>query len=203
MYWRRCGIKNLPYLDDLFFPKKGFRACRSVGIRVEEDLFKACLQINFPKSGLIPMLKRKHLGFEVDLDEGYFRVPTDRWEALQISTDALLMARGGWVLARKLASLVATIISMRLAWGPVCHLYTRHLYALLNTMWSLNCWVPLSEEAVNELLFWQQLPRLIFETEIWPSQKGVSIKVATDASDFAWGGHTLGGPLSMAREYFT
>jgi hypothetical protein len=91
MYWRRCGITILPYLDDLFFPKKGFRECRSVGIRVEGDLFEGGLQINFPKSGLIPMLKRKHLGFEVDLGEGYFRVPTDRWEALQFSTDALLM----------------------------------------------------------------------------------------------------------------
>ena len=86
-----------------------------MGIRVEGDLFKAGLQINFPKSGLIPMLKRKHLGFEVDLGEGYFRVPTDRWEALQISTDALLVARGERVLARKLASLVGTIISMKLA----------------------------------------------------------------------------------------
>jgi len=27
--------------------------------------------------------------------------------------------------------------------------------------------------------------------------------VATDANDFAWGGHTLGGPLLTAREYFT
>ncbi len=203
MYRRRCGIVNLPYLDDLFFPKKGFRACQSVGIRVEGDCFKVGLQINFPENGLIPMLKRKHLGLEVDVGEGYFRVPTDRWEALQISTDALLMARGGRVLARKIASLVGTIISMRLAWGPVCQLYTRHLYALFNTVWSLICWVPLSEEVVNELLLWQQLPRLRFETKIWPSQKGMSIKVATDASDFAWGGHTLDGPLSMAREYFT
>ena len=39
--------------------------------------------------------------------------------------------------------------------------------------------------------------------EIWPSQKVVSIKVATDASDFTWGGHTMGGPLLRAREYFT
>ncbi len=49
----------------------------------------------------------------------------------------------------------------------------------------------------------QQLPRLRFETEIWPSQKGFSIKVATNACDFAWRGHTLGGPLITAREYFT
>jgi len=39
MYWRRCGIRVLPYLDDLFFPKKGVRACRLFGIRIEEDCF--------------------------------------------------------------------------------------------------------------------------------------------------------------------
>ncbi len=32
---------------------------------------------------------------------------------------------------------------------------------------------------------------------------GVSFKVATDASDFACGGHTLSGLLLTAREYFT
>ena len=120
MYWRRDGIRNLPYLDDLFFPKKGFRACRLVGIRIEGDCFKAGLQINFPKSGTIPLFERKHLGFDVDLGAGYFRVPEDRWEALQFSTDALLMARGGRVQARALASLVGTVISMILTWGPVC-----------------------------------------------------------------------------------
>jgi hypothetical protein len=138
MYWRSCGIKVLPYLDDLFFPKKSFRACRLLGIRIEGECFKASLLINFPKSGLIPSLEGKHLGFEVDLGAGYFRVPADRWEALQFSTDDLLMAKGGRVQARKLASLVATVISMRLAWGPVCQLYTRHLYALLTTMQMLN-----------------------------------------------------------------
>ncbi len=156
-----------------------------MGIRIEGDCFKAGLQINFPKSGMIPMEERKHLGFDVDLGAGYFRVTTDRWEALHFSTDALLMARIRRVQARSLASLVGTVISMMLAWGPVCRLHTRHLYALLNTVWLLNSWVSLFEEAVNELLFWQQLPRRRFETEILPSQKGVSIKVATDANDFA------------------
>ena len=122
------------YLDDLFFSKRGVRACRLVGIRIEGVCLKACLQINFPKSGLIPMEERKHLGMDVDLGAGYFRVPTDRWETLQLSTDALLMARGRRVRTRSLASLVGTVISMRLAWGPVCKLYTRHMYALIGTM---------------------------------------------------------------------
>ena len=120
MFWRRCGIRVLPYLNDLFFPKKGFVACRLVGIRIEGDFFKVDLQINFPKSGLIPKEERKHLGFDVDLVAGYFRLPTNRWEALELLTDALLMARGGQVQARTLASLVGTVISMRLTWGPVC-----------------------------------------------------------------------------------
>jgi hypothetical protein len=55
MFWRRCGIRVLPYLDDIFFPKRGVRACRLVGIRIEGDCFKVGLQINFPNSGLIPM----------------------------------------------------------------------------------------------------------------------------------------------------
>ena len=78
MFWRRCGIRVIPYLDDLFFPKKVVLACRLVGIRIEGDCLKACLQINFLKSGLILMEERKHLGFDVDLGAGYFRVPTDR-----------------------------------------------------------------------------------------------------------------------------
>ena len=27
--------------------------------------------------------------------------------------------------------------------------------------------------------------------------------MATDASDFVWGGHTMSGPLEIAREYFS
>ena len=53
-----------------------------VGIRIEGDSFKAGLLINFEKSGFVPLLARKHLGFEVDLGVKYFRVPADRWEAL-------------------------------------------------------------------------------------------------------------------------
>ena len=49
----------------------------------------------------------------------------------------------------------------------------------------MNYWVTLVEEARGELLFWQQLPRLRFDADIWPPLRGVSIRVATDASDFA------------------
>ena len=114
-FWRRCGIKALPCTYDPFFPKKGFRACRLVGIRIQGDCFKKSLQLNFPKSGMIPLEERRHLGFEVEIGTGYFRVPADRFETLPYSTDALLVARGGRVQVCALASLVGTVILMTLA----------------------------------------------------------------------------------------
>ncbi len=92
---------------------------------------------------------------------------------------------------------------MHLSWGPVTQLYSRHLYALIDSVWSLNCWVVLTEEARNELLFWQGLPRLKFEGEIWPPLSGVAIRMASDANDIGWGGHTMQGVLEYAQEYFS
>jgi hypothetical protein len=67
-------------------------------------------------------------------------------------------------------------------------LYTRHLYALINSVPSLSCWVPLTEGAMNELLFWHGLPRTIFEGDIWPPTEGISIRMESDANNIGWGG---------------
>jgi len=64
--------------------------------------------------------------------------------------------------------------------------------------------VVLLEEGRGQLLFRRMLPRLHFEADIWPPLLGlITIMVATDASDFAWGGHTMFGPMEIAREYFS
>ena len=203
MFWRRSGIRVLPYLDDFLFLEQGEQACLQMSRRVESDFFAAGLQINKEKCCRTPSQQIRHLGFDVDLAAGKFSVPSDKWEALKASVDALLTARRGRVQARTVASLVGTVISMRLAWGPVSQLYTRHLYALINSVVSLNCWIVVSEEAANELLFWQQLPQLRFVADIWPCTKGLAVRVATDASDMGWGGITLTGPREVAHEYFT
>ena len=88
-------------------------------LRVRKGFFSAGLIINVPKCCLTPALVLRQLGFDVDMGEGNFRAPVDRWEALQSLTDYILSTRGGRVQARKLASLAGTVISMRMAWGPV------------------------------------------------------------------------------------
>jgi hypothetical protein len=103
------------------------------------------------------------------------------------------------VQARKFASLVGTVISMKLAWGPITQLHSRNLYHNLNNVLFLNCWIIINDEALNELHFWNDLRRLRFESDIWPSSSGLSIKIANDASDIGWGGHTLSGVTYVAH----
>ena len=85
-----------------------------------------------------PSLCLRQLGFDVDMGEGKFRVPVDRWEALQAKADGIIAARVGKIQARKLSSFTGTVISMNLAWGPITQLYTMRLYALVKSVFFLN-----------------------------------------------------------------
>ena len=146
MYWRARGINILPYLDDLLVMITGCEACRTLARIVEEEMRLAGLTINWEKSDGTPLQERIHLGFVVNLAEGLFKVPIRRWEALTVSVGLILSSKGVRVQARKLASLVGTVISMKLAWGPITQLYTRILYHILNNLLSLNCWININDE---------------------------------------------------------
>jgi hypothetical protein len=100
------------------------------------------------------------------------------------SVGRVLDGRRKRVLLRTLESITGTVLSMRLSWGLVTQLYTKHLYALINSYWSLNYWADLTEGAINELLFWQRLPRAKIAGPRWKPTEGVSIRLASDARDF-------------------
>ena len=89
---------------------------------------------------------------------------------------------------------------MHMSWR-VTQLYTRHLYAFINSVVSLNSLMVLTEEADDELTFRQKLPRLEFEGVILPPTEGVTIRMASNASDFGW--HTMQGVPEYAHEYFS
>ncbi len=105
----------LPYLDDLMFMKQGFWPCVRLARRVEGDFVRAGLRINVPKCRRIPAQQRRQLGFEVDFAAGKFQVPADRREALKVSLESILAARQGRVLARRLASVTKTVLSMHMS----------------------------------------------------------------------------------------
>ena len=138
---------------NFFVSNNGRHTCLLLCRRVRKDFFDAGLIINEPKCQNEPALCLHQLGFDVDMGEGKFRVPVDRWEALQAKADVILAARGGRIQARKLSSFTDTMIFMKQAWGLVTQLYMRHLYALVTSLLFMNCWVTLTDEARGELLF--------------------------------------------------
>ena len=79
-------------------------------------------------------------------------------------------------------------------------LYTRHLYALIDSVWTLNCWVVLSEGAISELLFWQGLPKLRFAGPIWPPTGGGLDPIGVGRQRFRLGRpHDAGALLGRTR----
>jgi hypothetical protein len=55
IYWRRGGIRLLPYyLDDFLFMAKGFWQCVRLAKKVERDFVLTGLRINVPKCHTLP-----------------------------------------------------------------------------------------------------------------------------------------------------
>ena len=123
------------------FMERGFSQCVRLARRAERDLFLAGLKINVRKCHTISAKQRRQLGFDVDFAAGEFGVPEDRWDALMALVGRALSAHNGRVVVRSRASIAGTVLPMHLFWGPVTQLYTRHMYALINSGWTLNCWV--------------------------------------------------------------
>jgi hypothetical protein len=84
---------------------------------VKEGMRRSGLTINWDKSDDMPKHERWHMGFDVDLANGLFKMPVARWESLREDAAAMLNSKGSRVEANKLACLVATVISMKLAWS--------------------------------------------------------------------------------------
>ena len=80
-----------------------------------------------------------------------------------------------------LVSVIGTMRSMHLSWGPVTHLYSQHVYAMIKSPMSLNIWVTVMDVAIIKLLFRQGLPRVKVEGSICPPTEKVSIRMSSDA----------------------
>ncbi|KAK3268079.1 hypothetical protein CYMTET_23396 [Cymbomonas tetramitiformis] len=132
----------------------------------------------------------EHLGLEVDLKLGQFRV-TERWvhkihtKAKEILCDAARNRR--WIPARRLASFTGLCQSVYLA-VPAARLYLRELYFVLAEKRSWGAKVKISRAARGDLEWWSRLPVMSRWNgrKIWRSP--TRAKVHTDSSMTAWGG---------------
>ena len=87
----------------------------------------------------------------------------------------------------QLARFTGLLSSMGLALGPVVRLWTRGLYRDILSAASWDRPLQLSEDAVGEVLFWQEN----FDNSgcpIWSVNPKPEVLTYSDASDSGWGG---------------
>ena len=128
--WHGRGLKAIVYLDDGIVAVEGKREALLESQLVKKELESAGFVINVEKSQWDPSTRMGWLGFLIDLVKGEFIVPAHKISSL--SSQLLEVSEARSLTARQLASIVGKIISMSLALGPVTHLMTCSLYAILN-----------------------------------------------------------------------
>ena len=105
--------------------------------------------------------------------------------------------------AKRISSLVGTIVKMGIANGPVARMWTRSLYALVNKAPSWDSPITLSDNASTEIEFWSLCFEKFNGNHIWPTSPIVNVMSYSDSSDFAWGGYIVQYADHVAKGSFT
>ncbi|KAK3090119.1 hypothetical protein FSP39_009337 [Pinctada imbricata] len=130
------------------------------------------------------------LGFLWNLQEGKIEVPPEKFLSVQ-SVLRDILHNIGHVTARKVASFVGKIISLKPALGTVCQMMTRNLsVALCNRKgWDLNLDLP--SECRQELEFWLKSLHSLPNVKLTPISEIPEKIMFSDASSYAAAGFTL------------
>ncbi|GFR51496.1 hypothetical protein Agub_g13861 [Astrephomene gubernaculifera] len=203
--WRRRGWRCSGYLDDQFHadqdPERLVRRREVVLAQLENLGFV----VNREKSMLgAPAQRFRYLGMLLDTKEGVFIVPEDKRTRVLDAINLTLNSRR--IPVRALASIKGQLLAMGWAFGPWSRLRTRGLGRLIETRRSWSSHLPLSDEAREDLLFWQQFfDHFNGKRKLWEPTKVYSI-IHCDAAGKSevslggWGAWTvLGGQLAVAR----
>ncbi|KAK3267043.1 hypothetical protein CYMTET_24372 [Cymbomonas tetramitiformis] len=187
---RHSGMRVLPYMDDFLVLVDSQREGFLRREKVQLVLHRLGLRRNEKKGQWEPTQVVEHLGLEVDLKLGQFRVTERRvhkihTKAKEILCDAARNRR--WIPARRLASFTGLCQSVYLA-VPAARLYLRELYFVLAEKRSWGAKVKISRAARGDLEWWSRLPVMSRWNgrKIWRSP--TRAKVHTDSSMTAWGG---------------
>ena len=105
--------------------------------------------------------------------------------------------------ARRISSLVGTIVSMGIAIGQVAKMWTRSLYALVNKAPSWDPPIILSDKTSTEIDFWSFCFETFNGNHIWPTSLIVNFMSYSDSSDFVWGRYIVQIADHIAKGSFT
>ncbi|CAI7932755.1 unnamed protein product [Closterium sp. NIES-54] len=155
--WRACGVRVVPYVDDLLFLCDSAEQARKTCTEVLCDLGAAGFVINEKKSRLQPAHQTRFLGMELDTESGMFSIGSDRQAQFLDTLNTLISKgqRGQQVPIRQVARITGMLSSMSLALGTTARAFSHKLLQLIDAAesWHSRIWMP--RAAIEELIFWQ------------------------------------------------
>jgi len=131
----------------------------------------------------------------MDLRNRIFQVPERRVQDLKQLIN-MIIGKRFTVSAICLSRLAGSLVSMRLALGPVVRLWTQSIYSDVPIAWDKPfC---MSQESQSEALFWMDN----FDCSgypIWSPSPKVEVLCYSDASRLSWGGFAVQFSNKVAR----
>jgi len=127
--WRKQGIFNWIYLDDILLLGNSPQAVQKHLQVMLQDLSAAGMVVNQNKSQLIPTQQVEHLGFVVDLRQGFLQVPQEKMKNIRRELGKLLTHSE--MSCRKMAAILGATRSFLMAM-PFLRAFTDQLVQFVN-----------------------------------------------------------------------
>ena len=193
---RQLGHRILVYLDDFIgLTRNKSMVLKKVFLKLLRNLG---LHISLEKSSLNLEQEKEFLGLLVrTINRLMFHVPHKKKVEVAKEISRMLKRRMEPLPARRVARVAGLCISLSKAVGPT-RLLMRNLFKDLNQKSNWEAKVLLSEEAINDLIWWKEVMESWDGKFVIPSRADVTIY--TDASNSGWGGALEG---KSARGFWT
>ena len=187
---RKCreeGIVLTTYADDWLVLNSTEEGCRADRARVVEILAEHGFDVHVEKGQVEPVQEIYHLGMDVDLKQGLFKVPLAKGEKIQREAKGMLCyakTNRRWVKAKWLAQFAGRCISVQLA-VPTARFRTRSLFDVLakHGIYQHRQYhhkVKLSRQALQDIAWWRDLEKNATGRAVWKSP--TSLVMWADAS---------------------
>jgi hypothetical protein len=193
--WRSEGKAIVVFLDDGLGFAGSLEDANKVSANIKADLIKSGFVPNIQKSIWKPCKTIEWLGYDINLESGFFSVPERRILAIHQGIECILGYSGIsdliYVKVRQLASVAGKIVSTSLAIGNVARLMTKAIHVCIEARYNWESFVCLSDKAIRELRFWLDNIRTLNGSKVGPKPEASKI-VYSDASSTGYGGYVVG-----------
>ena len=186
--WRKQGLMVFVYLDDILVLANSESLALSSITTVVKDLDDSGMVINYPKSQLAPVQLLTHLGFSLDLKQGFLGVPPPKLKAMRKELGKLVTH--SHLSCRKMAAILGQVRSFLTA-VPFLRAFTGKMVQFVNQCQHLgwDCAPPVPSELKQQVL---QVKDLLAS---WAGRSFGGISpirtLHSDSSTHAWGGLDL------------